>query len=294
MRHYPPASGIRNSGVNKEHIVPSRPNQLLKRARRALAQRAPQTALDLTEEAMKGSPRLVEILLIRAAALLDMGNCELALSYLETGLDLQPDNSNLLVERARVYLEMRQLTLANEDLLLLTKQFPNDPEITHLLAVLEEFSGNQEVANSLYRAAATIDPVSFPEPIRYPEADLHQMATERLNVVLQDFPDTVPEVGVQLMSLPPNELTPNEESGLSPTTLGVCMRLLLPPGSSQDTQEKVNFAPLSILLFQRNLERACRCPEDLKQLIGSTIRDELTHALGVTRTSESVRPTPIN
>jgi tetratricopeptide (TPR) repeat protein len=292
MRHYPPSSGKREIGKTKRDVAPDRPGRLVQHARRALAEHRPQKALDLTDKALERMPRLTEIFLVRAGALLDMGHGRLALAYLNAGLDIHPENVDLLVERARVYLELRHFELASGDLQMLARQYPQDAEITHLMAILEEFSGNQDEANSLYRLASKMDPLGFPEPIRLQEATLRNLAAESLETILDGMSGPPPSVHVELMSLPPDELDQDESPGMSPATLGVCMRSISPPGSTQELAQDISSAPLSILLFQRNLERACRNEDDLKTLIGSTIRDELTHALSVDQRPPLVHPAP--
>ncbi len=277
MRDYPSSSGIRPTRrYHRGFASPSGPGRLLQKARQALHERRPDEAFQCTEEALQHLGRVGELLLIRAAALLDLGHPRIALSYLDTAIDMDPKNGDLAVERCRVYIELGDVLGAADDLRELTELYPSDPEILHLRAMAEELLGNSTDADRFYRDAAALDATAFPNPLRVPT----DLIVGEARAVLQALPPTLEErdirPGLQVFPVPPMALNPAEPVPFPPTMLGVCLEV----GDLNDGGLVRSIAdPICMILFQRNVERSVRSVEELKDQIRQTIIIELAHHL---------------
>ncbi|MBR59386.1 MAG: hypothetical protein CMH54_15395 [Myxococcales bacterium] len=277
MRDYPSSSGIRPTRrYHRGFASPSGPGRLLQKARQALHERRPEEALQCTEEAMQHMGRVGELLLIRAAALLDMGHPRIALSYLDTAIDMDPKNGDLAVERCRVYVELGDVLGAADDLRELTELYPSDPEILHLRAMSEELLGNNTDAERFYRDAAALDDNAFPSPFRVPA----EVIVSEARAILQALPNTLEKQdirpGLQVFPVPPMALSPGEPVPFPPTMLGVCLEV----GDLNDGGMVRSIAdPICMILFQRNIERSVRSMDELKDQIRQTIIIELAHHL---------------
>jgi tetratricopeptide (TPR) repeat protein len=288
MLNYPPSSGVRVSPRSSSQPAADRPGRLLQKARYALHQKKPAKALDLVSEAAKSMPRLVEVLLVRAGALLDIGKAERALICIEAALDMDPTNGDIAVERCRVLLELGEFGVATRELEELAASYGRDPEVLHLLATSYEMTGNYEQAALLFVDAAQIDPASFPEPSRVQEKELRILAEQILSTLPPELDKRLGKVSVQIMPVPPPPLIDGQESPFPSTVLGVC---LAPVSESFLNQNSLSeHVDVQVVLFQRNLERASIDRSDLENHVRVTIVNEISHHFGLHLKNDVLQP----
>lgn len=280
MRNYPPSSGSKRGRRKGAVQPPDRPGRLLAQAREAVFEGRPDEAMELCERALATMPRVLELLLIRAAGLLDQGYASLALSYLDTAVDLDPDHGDAQVERARALIDLGRVGEARDDLKELREAWPDDPEILHLLATCEDLLGANGRADRLYRAAARLDPTAYPEPVRLHATALVASARRALQELPEDVRARLRDVDIQVMDVPAPELLEGEAGSdpLPPTLLGLFMGATL---TEQGSTEVIAPLPTRIFVFQRNIERLVRSEEELHDQIRITVWHEVGHFLGL-------------
>ena len=288
MRIYPPLSGVRVSPRAKTKKITDRPGRLLQRARIALHEKRPEKALDLVVEATKSMPRLVEMMLLRAGALLDMGQAGRALVCIEAALDIDPQNGDIAVERGRVLLELGEFSTALSELKELSKTYGRDPEVLHLLATAYEMMGDHEKADVFFTDAAALDPMSFPLPSRISLGELQMTAEEVLTSLPEKLNRHLSGAEIRIFPVPPQPLIEGHEAPFPATMLGVCMASIKHNESPENSQNGAS--GVQVVLFQRNLERASRNRSDLEHNVRNTIVNELSHYLGLRSNASRSRP----
>jgi tetratricopeptide (TPR) repeat protein len=253
-----------------------------------LHEKKPEKALEMVSEAAKSMPRMVEVLLVRAGALLDMGQPGRALVCVEAAIDLDPNNGDIAVERCRVLLELGEFSTVLTELKELSETYGRDPEVLHLLATAHEMLGNHQQADRLFTDAAELDSLSFPTPARISIGDLKNTAEQVLSTLPEKLNRHVVGARIRIMPVPPKSLIEGQDSPFPATVLGVCMASVardFPPENSQK-----NSTGVQVVLFQRNLERASRTRSDLEYHVRNTIVNELSHYMGL----HPDAPTPIS
>ena len=257
-------------------MPPDRPGRLLQQARDALSDRRLEEALDRTTRAAATMPRMVEVLLVRAAALLDGGEAALALAYLDTALDLDPTNGDVSVERCRALIESSHLKEAVAELAELAETYPDDPEILFLKATAADLVGQYARADRLYRQAARLDPVRYPEPARVPTTSLIAAARRAIAELPEDVRERLKEVDVRVLPVPAPELLAGADPPLPQTLLGLFMGATLRERKSLDVLAP---EPTRIFLFQRNIERGVTGADELEEQVRITVLHEIGHFL---------------
>ena len=274
MRHYPAASGLRSTRRTSSPKIPDRPGRLLHRARSLLFDRRAEEALDHCDKVVGLMPRMVEVLCVRAAALLDLGYPELALSHLDTAIDLDQSNGDLLVERCRAYVELGNLKDADQDLNTLFESYGDDPEILYLMGMVRELRGEDKEADGFYKKAVELDPGRYLMPFRVESSWLDEQAVSLVSELADEKQIKVGEIDVQIMLIPPGQLTEHSFHGIPPTVLGLLMGI-----PAIERKSKNDFSSLKFMVFQRNLERMVSSESEIKELLRTTIIHELTHFL---------------
>jgi len=233
-------------------------------------------ALDRTTRAAATMPRMIEVLLVRAAALLDGGEAALALAYLDTALDLDPTNGDVSVERCRALIESSNLPEATAELAELAEAYPDDPEIFFLQATAADLAGRYARADRLYRQAARLDPSRYPEPARVPTTALVAAARRAIAELPEAVRKRLREIDIRVLPVPASELLAGADPPLPPTLLGLFMGATLRERKSLDVLAP---EPTRVFLFQRNIERGVADVEELEEQVRITVLHEIGHFL---------------
>jgi len=221
-------------------------------------------------------PRIIELLCVRAGALLDLGYPELALAHLDSAIDMDPNNGDLTVERCRAYIELGNLKDAHEDLTNLYQNFHDDPEVIYLLAIVEELGGNLLEADRLYSVASDIAPERYAAPIRVKTDWLEEQVRSMVDEVHSSLGEQLETVETKVMPIPPPHLWARSYQGVPPTVLGV----LTAPTPNHDGIAALSVGnSVQFLFFQRNVERTAQSVETLLMQLRNTVQHEIRHFL---------------
>jgi predicted Zn-dependent protease with MMP-like domain len=144
------------------------------------------------------------------------------------------------------------------------------------LALLAELEGQSEQADEYYRLAAELDPEGSPPPPRLTGEQFEEVVAEAAGELPPEFRAALEEVPVVIDPMPSAALVGAPESGHPPDILG----LFVGPSLAERGGAHASELPPTIFLFQRNLERAARTREELRDEIRTTLFHELGHALG--------------
>jgi len=241
-----------------------------------LFDRRTEEALDTCDRALRSMPRIIELLCVRAGALLDLGYPELALAHLDSAIDMDPNNGDLTVERCRAYIELGNLKDAHEDLTNLYQNFQDDPEVVYLLAIVEELGGNLPEADRLYNVASDIAPNRYSTPLRVKTDWLEQQVRAMVSDVHGSLGEQLETVETKVMPIPPPNLWARSYQGVPPTILGVMTSAPLGHDGIASASARTT---VQFLFFQRNIERTARTVETLLTQLRKTIQHEIRHFL---------------
>jgi predicted Zn-dependent protease with MMP-like domain len=144
------------------------------------------------------------------------------------------------------------------------------------LALLADLEGDAHAADALFRRAHALEPEVSPLPPRLSPEAFEAVVAEAARELPDEFEEALERIPVVIDPMPNARLVGAPESGHPPDILGLFLGAPLGEASANDAAE----LPPTIYLFQRNLERAARTPEDLREEIRTTLYHELGHALG--------------
>ena len=151
------------------------------------------------------------------------------------------------------------------------------PIVLARLSLCSELSGDLEGADRLMGEAARLDPQGWPLPPRLDAGEFERVLDEAIAQLPAPFQDALEDTQILIESVPRRELldlsAPEETP---PDLLGLFLGPALPERSVDDAMA----LPPTILLFQRNLERASADREELVSEIRVTLYHEIGHMLG--------------
>jgi predicted Zn-dependent protease with MMP-like domain len=211
-----------------------------------------------------------------AGVLLEADAPDQALGLYDEIARLDPEDEDLRLFRGIALLHLARFEDAQEELERYPLSLDNAAEAVWHLAVLAEFRGDDEQADSLFEEAGRLRPDAVPAPVRL-GADAVQGL---LDEVIEDLPDEVraalETVVIEIDRLPDPELLHESDPPLSPFILGLHV--------GQSWGEKSVFEQPRdldrILIFQRNIERIAGAPEELRRELRITLLHEIGHHLG--------------
>lgn len=152
-----------------------------------------------------------------------------------------------------------------------------DPDSAHAvyhLALAQERMGREEAAQTTFAHADALDPANYPKPIRVDEATFEAAAREAVDELPRSIREYVQHVPVLIQDFPDAELV--ETESVSPQILGLFIGVPRTEASLADAPGIDR-----VILFKRNLEKACRDPEELVEQIQVTVKHEIGHYLGL-------------
>jgi len=218
---------------------------------------------------------LSHLALVAAMAFNDLGQAEEALARAAIVLAREPGNREALYERALALFELCRFSEAKSAFQALV----NDPErAAHAhqhLGLLLEREGRWKQAQAHFDKARALAPEDFPAP---PLSDPDVFRADVLRAVAElpaDMRGDLEGVPVTAEELPADSDLLANQPPLSPTILGLFRG---PPlGEPCDGSE----TPCrSVVLYRRNLARAVRTPDELREQIRVTLLHEIGHLRG--------------
>lgn len=216
--------------------------------------------------------------LLAGIALSQLGRPDEALLRFDEALLALPDSPDVMRERGITLFELLRLDEARRQLHAAEKLAPRDAWIQNALGLVAERAGDLEEAERRFARARKLDASAFPRPVT--------LSPEEFDRVLEDAMAALPEpvrrwlanVAVTVEEIPTDHDLLASSPPLSPQSLGMFRGAPLGQKGSMDPWSHF---PSSIVLYQRNLERAVRTREELVREIGVTLVHEVGHFLGL-------------
>ncbi|NNL65074.1 MAG: hypothetical protein HKP30_02415, partial [Myxococcales bacterium] len=144
----------------------------------------------------------------------------------------------------------------------------------HLALVLERL-GREDEAEDCFTRADALDPKHYPRPVRLAAGLFEAAAREAIDDLPRSIRDYVAHVPVLIEDFPSADLVQNEN--VSPQILGLFMGVPRTEASITGDAPDID----RVLLFKRNLEKACREEDELIEQIQITVKHEIGHYLGL-------------
>ncbi len=217
-----------------------------------------------------------EWLVLQAISLNQLGELEAALKALDKALKLSPDDPEALLEHAVTLFDLGRFAPARKALTALAEALPEDPWPPHYLGLLAEREGDDAKANALFAKATALDAEAFPAAVTLSQAQFDAAVKSAIAKLPEHAKAELGNVTISVEPFPDDESLGSGE--VTPTILGVFV------GTPIDARSPVvaeDHLTAQIILYQRNLERCARSPEDLIEQIGITVLHEVGHLLGL-------------
>jgi len=219
-----------------------------------------------------------EVRFLAAALTREEGEAVEALAELEAIAERVGDELLHAYYVALAHLDLARFEEAEAEFTALESSDLDPGLMAYLLAQVREHLGRLEEAEEDYQAAHAEDPSAFPLPLRIARAEFEEILHEAEALLPETIRGRLGEVPVVVEDLPPRALLAHPEGeGLAPDLLGLFVGRSLREESSFEVPD----VPAAIYLYKRNLERACRTREELREEIATTLYHELGHYLGL-------------
>jgi tetratricopeptide (TPR) repeat protein len=221
-------------------------------------------------------PELVpHLALVAAMAFNDLGQAESALERAAIVLAREPGRREALYERALALFELCRFPEARAAFSALLDDPERAAHAHQHLGLLLEREGKWKQAQAHFDKARKLSPEDFPEPPLPSEEEFRAEVFRAVTALPEDMRGDLEGVPVAAEELPADSDLLATQPPLSPTILGLFRG---PPlGEPCDGSE----SPCrSVVLYRRNLARAVRSPEELREQIRVTLLHEIGHLRG--------------
>ena len=235
-------------------------------------------AASVVEELMEESAGHPDVRMLWAALLIEDDRPGEAIAHLEAAAGRAEDPSLLEFYRASALFDLGAFEEAESVLEKLSGSDVDPVARLGLRAEILEHMGRMEEADRCDEQAHAEDPEGYPLP--------QHLSRERFEEVVKEASDLLPEpvrerleiLPVVIEDVPSRAILEHEgEEHISPRILG----LFVGPNLREESVFEIPGIPATIFLFQRNLERACMSPDELREEIAVTLYHELGHYLGL-------------
>lgn len=149
-----------------------------------------------------------------------------------------------------------------------------EPMLFFLLACLAERRGDDSNAERLFQTANRLEPKSFPVPVPMSEEEVHALFQR----IVAEMPDpivwNVKQVPIFIDAFPSDALIKSFDEPFDPLAMGVFM------GEPRGTESPWPTDQPRIILFHKNIAKACGDFETLEEELRKTLFHEIGHFLG--------------
>lgn len=233
-------------------------------------------AREALDALMRKRPRHPDLLIADAQLKLDEGEPHQAYAAIR-GAERSADPAHFFFLRAACLYDLTRFAEAEADAQRSITIQPSEAMTHDLLSRIREHLGDAAGAAQAAEAAAGLDGEHFPEPLEVSDEAFDAVVERAVAELPPKVREKLEECPVLVQPLPTVEMLTEEDPPLSPDLLGLFVgRHIFAQGPSA-----VPGAPGTILLFRRNLLRACHDPEELAHEIGITVKHEVGHLMGL-------------
>jgi predicted Zn-dependent protease with MMP-like domain/Flp pilus assembly protein TadD len=214
-----------------------------------------------------GEPELAaELALLEASALRQLGDARGALERLGAAAGADPEVS--LERGLALFAELERVA----------REAPGEALAHHTLGLIAERRGDRREAERRLSRATRLAPDEFPPPAGLAAGAFDAVVEEALRAMPEPVRGYLANVAVAVEDIPAEADLVASDPPLSPSILGVFRGAPLGQKGSMDPWSHF---PSSIVLYQRNLERAARDRRELVEEIRATLLHEVGHFLGL-------------
>ncbi|RKH21431.1 hypothetical protein D7Y13_32165 [Corallococcus praedator] len=221
-------------------------------------------------------PELVPSLaLVAAMAFNDLGQADQALERAAIVLAREPGNLEAKYEKALALFELCRFREAKAAFASLLTDKERAAHAHQHLGLLLEREGRWKQAQEHFDRARTLEPQDFPPPPLPTPDEFRAQVTRALADLPEDMRKDLEGVPVATEEIPSEDDLLANQPPLSPTILGLFRGPSLgEPCDGTETPCR------SVALYRRNLARAVRTPEELREQIRVTLLHEIGHLRG--------------
>jgi predicted Zn-dependent protease with MMP-like domain/Flp pilus assembly protein TadD len=216
--------------------------------------------------------------LLAGMALAQLGRPDEAVVRFDEALLALPDSPEVMRERGIALFELLRLDEARRQLHAAERLAPRDAWVQHALGLVTERAGDVQEAERRFARARKLDPVAFPNPVTLSPEEFDRVLESALEGLPEPIRRYLGNVAVTVEEIPSDHDLLGASPPLSPQSLGMFRGSPLGQKGSMDPWSHF---PSSIVLYQRNLERAARSRDELVREIGVTLVHEVGHFLGL-------------
>ena len=263
---------------------PDAPDPRFDAAATALQDGDAERALSLARKGAKQArregddPLAADLLWLQGAALLELADAPAAMAALDEALRLAPDHLDAALDRAEALFELCRIDEARAAATALATQAPGEARAHHLLGLLAERRGDWPEADRRLARARKLDPEGFPRPVKLSRRDFDAAVERALDAIPEVVRRYLSNVPVTVEDLPADHDLVESDPPLPPTILGLFRGA---PYGQKLSADPWSHLPSSIVLYQRNLERAATSRDELEEEIATTLVHEVGHFLGL-------------
>jgi len=217
----------------------------------------------------------VELALVAAMAFNDLGQAKDALERAERVLSLDKGNQDAGYERAIALFELCRFQEAKAAFGAMLDDQERAAHAHQHLGLLLEREGKYKLAEKHFARARELSPEDFPVPVQMSVEVFREAVARAVAELPADMRKDLSGVPVTAEEIPKNEDLLSGEPPLSPAILGLFRG---PPLGEKCAPEE---SPCrSVALYRRNLARAVRSPDELREQIRITLLHEVGHLRG--------------
>jgi predicted Zn-dependent protease with MMP-like domain len=219
-----------------------------------------------------------DLLWLEGSAHTELADPATALARLDEALARCPDHLDAMLERAFALFELSRLEDARRQVEEVLARAPDEAWAHHQLGLIAERRGQPAEAERRFARARKLDPEAFPRPVTVTRGEFERLAEEALTDVPEIVRRYLANVPITVEDLPSDDDLTASDPPLSPTILGIFRGA---PYGQKSSADPWSHLPSSIVLYQRNLERAVADREELEEQIAVTLVHEVGHFLGL-------------
>ena len=223
-------------------------------------------------------PLAADLRWLEGAALQELEEPMAALAALAEALKLAPDHLDALLERADALFELCRFDAALASAQAIADAAPDEARAHRLLGLLAERRGDSSEAARAFARARKLDPEAYPRPHTLSKRDFDAAVERAFMALPEPVRRYLANVPVTVEDLPADQDLLDSDPPLPPTILGLFRGA---PYGQKLSADPWSHLPSSIVLYQRNLERATVDRAELEEEIATTLVHEVGHFLGL-------------